>query len=88
MDIQPMRDNVLIQALSSEQTFSGLIIPDANVNLKKGIVIAAGPGLPNSPITFKKGDIAYYQDEGIQFTYDGQQYMILTENKLLLGKIL
>lgn len=83
-----MRDMVLLQALSSEQTFSGLIIPDANVNLKKGIVIEVGPGLPNSPMTFKKGDIAYYQDEGLPFTYQGEHYLLFTENKLLLGEII
>jgi len=87
MDYKPLFDRLLIKPLSSEQNISGLVIPDTSSNLKKGSVVSAGNGKPGIPMSVKDGqEILYRQDDAVPFTYNGEQYVILTEKDVWMIK--
>ena len=62
INIKPLADRVLIEPAAAEtKTSSGLYIPDtAKEKPQKGIVIAAGPGTKENPVTLKVGDTVLY----------------------------
>ncbi len=79
------QDKILIQPISAEETFSGLYIPDTSTNLKKGKVIAAGPG-KERPMEVEAGQtVLYKQDQATQLTLDGGQYVICIERDVWIG---
>jgi chaperonin GroES len=87
MNWNPLFDRVLIESVSSEETVSGLYIPDSSTNLKTGIVIAAGPGKKGEPMTVKEGDfVKFKKEDGTPITLDGKQYLIFLERDILMNK--
>ena len=47
---------------------------------QKGIVVAAGPGKKDEPVTVKVGDsVLYGKYAGTEITVDGQEYLIMRE---------
>ena len=62
-------------------TKGGIIIPDtAKEKPQKGIVVAAGPGKKDEPVTVKVGDsVLYGKYAGTEITVDGQEYLIMRE---------
>lgn len=84
--ITPLHDRVIIQpAPAEEKSTGGIIIPDtAKEKPQKGIVIAAGPGKKDEPITVKKGDsVLYGKYSGTEIKYQGQDLLILRESDIL-----
>jgi chaperonin GroES len=82
----PLHDKVIIKpAPSAEKTAGGIIIPDtAKEKPQLGIVLAAGPGKKDEPVTVKKGDkVLYSKYAGTEFEYEGQQLMIMRESDIL-----
>ena len=82
LNIQPLSDRVIIEPAAAEtQTASGIIIPDtAKEKPQKGIVVAAGPGKKDEPVTVKVGDsVLYGKYAGTEITVDGQEYLIMRE---------
>ena len=86
INIKPLADRVLIEPAAAEtQTSSGLYIPDtAKEKPQKGIVVAAGPGTKENPVTLKVGDtVLYGKYAGTELQHDGKDFLIMKENDIL-----
>ncbi len=61
VNVTPLHDRVIVKpAAAEEKTAGGIIIPDtAKEKPQRGIVIAAGPGKKDEPVTVKTGDTFY-----------------------------
>lgn len=84
--ITPLHDRVIIEpAPAEEKTAGGIIIPDtAKEKPQRGIVIAAGPGKKDEPVSVKKGDtVLYGKYAGTEIRFDGQDMLILRESDIL-----
>jgi chaperonin GroES len=91
MNIKPLGDRVLVEALEAKEVSkSGIIIPDtAKERPSEGRVVAVGPGRVNdegkriSP-EVKKGDtILYGKYSGTEVTVGDKEYLILREADIL-----
>lgn len=83
INIKPLADRVLIQPKSPEtKTSSGIFIPDtAKEKQQEGKVIAVGNGLPDVPMTLKKGDkVLYGKYAGTELNIEGTDYIIMKES--------
>ena len=86
INIKPLADRVLIQALEAEtKTASGIYIPDsAKEKPQKGTVIAVGPGNSDNPITVKVGDqVLYGKYSGTELNHEGTDYLMMKESDLM-----
>ena len=93
MNIKPLGDRVLIKLLASEEvTKSGIVIPDtAKEKPQEGEVLAVGPGRllddgKRAPMDVKVGDIVLFAKySGTEIKHEGQEYMILSGDRDILG---
>ena len=86
LNITPLADRVVIEAAPAEEkTASGIIIPDtAKEKPQKGIVVAAGAGKKDEPLTVKVGDkVLYGKYSGTEISVDGGDYLIMRESDIL-----
>ena len=86
VNFKPLADRVLIEPTAAETTTaSGIIIPDtAKEKPQEGIVVAAGPGKVDEPITVKVGDkVLYGKYAGSELKVDGKDYLIVKEGDIL-----
>lgn len=91
MNVKPLADRVLVEALeAAEKTAGGLYIPDnAKEKPQKGKVIAAGPGKASDTgsivkLEVKVGDtILYGKYSGTEVSVDGKDYLIMRESDIL-----
>jgi chaperonin GroES len=86
INIKPLADRVLIQALEAEtKTASGIYIPDsAKEKPQKGTVIAVGPGTSDNPITVKVGDqVLYGKYSGTELNHEGTDSLMMKESDLM-----
>src|SRR2546428_5842863 len=85
MDLQPLGDRLIVEALEEEETTSsGIVLPDtAKEKPQRGRVLAVGPGARND-----KGDIVPMEvaegDEIIFSKYGGTQIKLGTDDVLIL----
>ncbi len=83
--LKPLADRVLVEpAPAEEKTVGGIIIPDtAKEKPQRGIVVAAGEGKKDEPMTVKAGDsILYGKYAGTEITVDGKEYLIMRESDI------
>jgi chaperonin GroES len=83
--VKPLADRVLVQAAPAEEkTAFGIIIPDtAKEKPQRGVVVAAGPGKKDEPMTVKIGDtILYGKYAGTEITVEGNEYLIMRESDI------
>ena len=86
VNITPLHDRVIVKAAAAEEkTAGGIIIPDtAKEKPQRGIVIAAGPGKKDEPMTVKTGDtILYGKYAGTEVSFEGEDYLIMRESDIL-----
>lgn len=86
-NIKPVGDRVVVKpAPAEEKTEGGIIIPDtAKEKPQRGEVMAAGPGKEGNVMTVKVGDIVLYgKYAGQQVAIDGQDYLIMREDDILV----
>ena len=86
VSLKPLADRVLVEpAAAEEKTASGLYIPDtAKEKPQRGIVVAAGEGKKDEPMTVKAGDtVLYGKYAGTEITVDGKDYLIMRESDIL-----
>jgi chaperonin GroES len=91
MNVKPLADRVLVEALeAAEKTAGGIYIPDnAKEKPQKGKIIAAGPGKMSDAGTLMKmevkaGDtILYGKYSGTEVIVDGKEYLIMRESDVL-----
>ena len=85
ISLKPLADRVLVEpAPAEEKTIGGIIIPDtAKEKPQRGIVVAAGEGKKDEPMTVKPGDNALYgKYAGTEVTVDGKEYLIMRESDI------
>ena len=86
LNITPLHDRVIVQpAAAEEKSAGGIIIPDtAKEKPQRGIVVAAGPGKKDEPVTVKSGDaVLYGKYSGTEITFEGVEYLIMRESDIL-----
>lgn len=85
VNVKPLADRVLVEpAAAEETTASGIIIPDtAKEKPQRGVVVAAGSGKKDEPMTVKSGDtILYGKYSGTEINIDGKDYLIMRESDI------
>lgn len=84
--VTPLHDRVIVKAAAAEEkTAGGIIIPDtAKEKPQRGIVIAAGPGKKDEPVTVKVGDtVLYGKYSGTEVEIEGDDFLIMRESDIL-----
>ena len=83
VNVTPLHDRVIVKAAAAEEkTAGGIIIPDtAKEKPQRGVVIAAGPGKKDEPVTVKAGNtVLYGKYAGTEINVDGKDYLIMRES--------
>lgn len=86
VNITPLHDRVIVKpAAAEEKTAGGIIIPDtAKEKPQRGIVMAAGPGKKDEPMSVKTGDtILYGKYAGTEVSLEGEDFLIMRESDIL-----
>ncbi len=92
INIKPLEDRIVVQALDAEQTTaSGLVIPDtAKEKPQEGKVMAVGPGRFNEegtsrvPLDVSLDDVVVFSKYGgTEIKYEGEDYLILSARDVL-----
>ena len=89
MSIKPLGDRVLVQALSSEKSKGGIIIPDTvKEKPQEGKIIAVGPGRVENgnrvePEVTKGDRVLFGKYAGTEITVGNKEYLILRESDIL-----
>lgn len=86
LSVTPLHDRVIVKpAPAEEKTAGGIIIPDtAKEKPQRGVIIAAGTGKKDEPMTVKAGDnVLYGKYAGTEITIEGEDYLIMRESDLL-----
>jgi chaperonin GroES len=85
--MKPISDRVVIKpAPADEKTKGGIIIPDtAKEKPQKGEVVAVGPGKDGNLMTVQVGDVVLYgKYAGQELSYQGDDYLIMREDDILV----
>ena len=85
MDLQPLGDRLIVEALEDEETTtSGIVLPDtAKEKPQRGRVLAVGPGSRDEDGNFIAMEVAE-GDEIIYSKYGGTEIKLGTEDYLIL----
>ena len=90
VDIKPMGDRVVIEAVEQQQSVGGVILPDtAKEKPQEGVIIAVGPGRKTDKgevikIDLKTGDrVIYSKYSGSEIKLEGKEYLIISEKDVL-----
>jgi len=91
MDLQPLGDRLIVEALEEEETtVSGIVLPDtAKEKPQRGRVLAVGPGGRDEdgeyiPLDVEVGDeIIYSKYGGTEVKMGADEYLILRESDVL-----
>ena len=91
MDLQPLGDRLIVEALEEEETtVSGIVLPDtAKEKPQRGRVLAVGPGARNDkgevvPMEVAEGDeIIFSKYGGTEIKVETDEVLILRESDVL-----
>jgi chaperonin GroES len=92
MNLKPLGDRLIVEALEEEQTtVGGIVLPDtAQEKPQRGTVLAVGPGARNTetgdriPLDVAEGDVVVYSKYGgTEIKVEGDEYLILRESDVL-----
>ena len=86
INVTPLHDRVIVKpAAAEEKTDGGIIIPDtAKEKPQRGVIVAAGKGKIDEPMTVKVGDnVLYGKYAGTEVQIEGQDLLIMRESDLL-----
>ena len=91
MDLQPLGDRLIVEALEDEETtVSGIVLPDtAKEKPQRGRVLAVGPGSRDDngkfvPMDLDEGDeIVFSKYGGTEIKIGTDEYLILRESDVL-----
>ena len=91
MDLQPLGDRLIVEALEEEATTaSGIVLPDTAVEKpQRGRVLAVGPGGRDEdgeyiPLDVEVGDeVIYSKYGGTEIKVGADEYLILRESDVL-----
>jgi len=85
--MKPINDRVVVKPAEADtKTPGGIILPDtAKEKPQMGKVVAVGPGKDGNKMTVKKGDkVLYGKYAGQEMNYEGQDYLIMREDDILV----
>ena len=91
MDLQPLGDRLIVEAIEEEETTSsGIVLPDtAKEKPQRDRVLAVGPGARNDkgevvPLEVAEGDeVIYSKYGGTEIRLGSEDYLILRESDVL-----
>ena len=86
MNIKPLGDRVLVEAIEAKDTVKGgIYIPDsAKEKPQEAKVIAVGPGKKDEAMEVKAGDVVIYgKYAGTEVTVEGTKYLIVKQADIL-----
>ena len=86
LNVTPLHDRVIVKpAAAEEKTAGGIIIPDtAKEKPQRGVVIAAGPGKKDEPVTVKPGNtVLYGKYSGTEISIEGEDLLIMRDTQTL-----
>jgi chaperonin GroES len=86
LNVTPLHDRVIVKAAAAEEkTAGGIIIPDtAKEKPQRGVVMAAGPGKKDEPMSVKAGNnVLYGKYAGTEILIEGVEYLIMRESDIL-----
>lgn len=90
MNIRPLGDRIIIEAVPQEETTkSGIVLPGASKEKPiQGKVLAVGSGElvdgKKIPLEVKENDLVIYSKyAGTEVKYDGKEYLILKQSDVL-----
>ncbi len=85
MDLQPLGDRLIVEALEEEEmTSSGIVLPDtAKEKPQRGRVLAVGPGMRNDTGEIVPMEVAV-DDEIIYSKYGGTEIKLGADDVLIL----
>jgi len=92
MKLKPLRDHVILEAITSEEkTKGGIVLPETadKERPEQGKVVAVGPGRLNLkgqrvPMEVKKGDIVLFSKYGPnEIKVDDKEYLVAKEDDIL-----
>ena len=91
MKLKPLADKILVKRLEAEEkTAGGIVLPDtAKEKPKEGKIVALGDGKlldsgERAKFQVKVGSrILFTSYAGTEVTFDGQDYMIMSEDDIL-----
>jgi chaperonin GroES len=91
MDLQPLGDRLIVEALEEEETtVSGIVLPDtAKEKPQRGRVLAVGPGARNDkgelvPMEVAEGDeVIFSKYGGTEIKLGADEVLILRESDVL-----
>jgi chaperonin GroES len=92
MNIKPLADHILIEAIKEEEkTKSGIFLPDTAQKEKpeQGMVVAVGQGKKTDdgkivPVSVRTGDKVLFTKYGpTEIKFDGKEYLIAREEDIL-----
>jgi chaperonin GroES len=91
MDVQPLGDRLIVEALEEEETtVSGIVLPDtAKEKPQRGRVLAVGPGARNDkgelvPMEVAEGDeVIFSKYGGTEIKLGANEVLILRESDVL-----
>ncbi len=87
MMMKPINDRVVVKpAPADTKTKGGIIIPDtAKEKPQRGEVVAVGPGKEGNLMNVAAGDIVLYgKYAGQELNYEGEDYLIMREDDILV----
>lgn len=83
---KPLHDRVIVKPAEQEElTAGGIIIPDtAKEKPQRGVIVAAGPGKKDEPVTVRAGDeVLYGKYSGTEIKLNGEGLLIMRESDIL-----
>lgn len=86
LNVTPLHDRVIVKAAAAEaKSAGGIIIPDtAKEKPQRGVVVAAGNGKKDEPLTVKVGDnVLYGKYAGTEISIEGEDLLIMRESDIL-----
>jgi chaperonin GroES len=81
-DYELQEDRILVLPFESENVSKGGIIipPTAREKLHRGLVVLTGPGSPDTPMVYKRGDVVDYgKYEGVEYNFKGTELLLIRQ---------
>lgn len=95
MDLQPIGEMVLVEAVEQDKLLaSGLFVVSDREPIKRGTVVAAGPGEiskttgQRASLEVVEGDtVLFHNYSGSDITVDGKEYRLIREAEILAKEV-
>ena len=84
--LKPLNDKLIVEKVEAEEkTEGGIYLPSGSQEKpQEGVVVAAGNGKADEPMTVKVGDkVLYGKYAGTEFKFEGADYLIMRESDIL-----